>query len=151
MTAIHRARRPILALAVALVLFAGVQFRNTVIRALDGGLGVSCMSDAKQLVVAAQLYAQDNDGTLPPCSSATEFQAALLTYAKNPRQYNCCATGVPFQANPRLSRLKMSKVQTPELVWLVRETVPHDDQTYAVAFADGNAKRLKALPRHSVE
>ena len=43
----------------------------------------SCQSSLKQLALAAQMYASDNDGELPPPTGKTDFFAVMHDYTKN--------------------------------------------------------------------
>ncbi len=110
--------------------------------------GEVCTSTAKPLVLALMMYAQDFDDTLPLCTTTAEFQHVTSAYIKLSSAYSCPRTNERYQFNPRLKGVNIKALRAPGSVWMIREPIPHKDQSHFVAFVDGSHKRLKVLPRH---
>ena len=109
---------------------------------------VACLTNMKQLGVAAMQYAQDHNETLPP---AENWESALKPYLKTPLQCPSVKLGTSYAMNQALSKKKLEALENPADVVLFFES----DNGTTVAqkrhgasphftFADGHAKHVSA-------
>jgi len=126
--------------------------------AKDKALASACLSNMKQLCLAAMMYAQDWDEALP----GEEWAEQLQPYLKNLEIYKC--PGAPereraFALNEALAGAKMGDVKRPAETVLFFESNLPDDIPFGgadgvllesrhrgmitVGFVDGHAKLMK--------
>lgn len=132
--------------------------------------GIVCLSHAKQMGMAALLYAKDHDEVLPPEKSAwidqlepyTKSDSSIEVTAptKRPTVYQCpsVTSGPGYAMSSKVAGAKLIKLKEPYTVRLIFDSdVPgrnafaapeavayrHADQRGSIVFADGHAKSLR--------
>jgi prepilin-type processing-associated H-X9-DG protein len=127
-------------------------------QAKDKALASSCLSNMKQLVLGALMYAQDWDEVLP----GEEWAEQLQPYLKNPEIYKCPAAPdkeYGYALNEALAGAKLADIKRPAEVVLFFEsglpddvpfggpdgllTEPHHAGMVTVGFVDGHTKLMK--------
>ncbi|MBM3471894.1 MAG: hypothetical protein FJX75_01310 [Armatimonadetes bacterium] len=127
-------------------------------QAKDKALASSCLSNMKQLVLGALMYAQDWDQMLP----GEQWPEQLQPYLKNLQIYQC--PGAPdkeraYALNEALAGAKMGDIKRPAEIALFFESDLPDDVPFGgpdgvlmeprhggmltVGFVDGHAKLMK--------
>jgi len=108
-------------------------------------LSGTVISSLRQLALAAQMYAQDNDGQYPPLDTQAEMQAALLPYLGGAGEmFIDPMAGEPFQPNVWLSKKMEKDVANPAAMVVLYQQQPNPDGTIGVGFADGRARFIDA-------
>lgn len=92
-------------------------------------------SNLKQLATALQMYAQDNDETLPKIKTAEDIAAALDVSSRILRQP---ASNQPYLPNPALAGLALGDIADPGETPVFYEPTPAEDGSRSVAFLDGH-------------
>ena len=108
---------------------------------VDSHIGIdrfNTQSRAKQVAMALELYAQDNDGKLPLAKTPTEKIDRFLRDPGIKASLN--PNGGTLTFNSKLAGLKLDDL--PRDVILVSETNLWPDSTLIVAYADGHTKSL---------
>jgi hypothetical protein len=135
--------------AAALLLVAGTMIALPLVRAQQSGQpdnNTRCLSNAKQVALAALMYAQDYDERLPPMKSAAQTQNLLNPYLKNKTLFTCPATQKPYVFNTRLSGMNTAKIAKPASTPLFCDAQAHGDGKWTVAYTDGHVKRETTRP-----
>lgn len=104
----------------------------------------SSESNVKQIALAALMYAQDYDETLPPMANADEVKEALLPYVKNGQIFLQPDADEAYVPNAFLSGKKISDIDNPEEMILFYEASPGEDGSRGAAFLDGHTAHLDA-------
>ena len=102
------------------------------------------LSNLKQISLAAMMYCQDYDETLPPTKSADRLRTVLAPYLKNNEIWTSPVTGKRYAANPWLSGMSLASIESPADTVMLYEAVAYRDGARAVAFVDGHVKKLSA-------
>jgi len=97
----------------------------------------ACVARLTKLKAAADKYAGAHGGKLPPMPSAKAVQAALGTYAKDPKLTVCPITGQAYSFNPTLGGKVARQVKNPGAVRAAWDAKPHPDRTRCVLSAAG--------------
>ncbi len=97
----------------------------------------------RQLSFAIQMYCADYDDTLPPMTSATRLQGALLPYLKTNLTWYDPTTSSQFQFNKSLSYKKRDQIRNPATMVVFYQPFP-DPATKKrwVLFLDGSVKQV---------
>lgn len=130
-------------------------------RAREHARTAECMSNMKQLVIAAVLYSRDHAGKLP---TKTQWQAQLKDYLKVPISEMQCPCGNSIYAfNKNFSGVVLDGIRNPSDKVLffeanpdlldasgsrVNATLPHDELGM-FAFADGHVEELCDVPEQA--
>src|SRR5437879_2050248 len=83
----------------ALLLVAGTLIALPLVRAQPPGQSdnnARCLSNAKQIALAALMYSQDYDDRFPPMKNTAQTQNLLNPYIKNKSLFTCPATQKPY-------------------------------------------------------
>jgi prepilin-type processing-associated H-X9-DG protein len=130
-------------------------------QARDKARQVSCLSNCKQMGLAAMMYMQDYDETLPPKNA--KWTELYTPYIKNPDVYRCPAVrSAPYgyAMNPEPLGQKLEKIKDPAAIKLLYDSDVTGPDTLAapeaiayrhggsekignVAYLDGHAKSVK--------
>ena len=103
------------------------------------------LSTLRQLALAFQMYAQDNDGQYPPFTTPDEMKAALLPYLGGAEwMFIDPVAETPFQPNLWLSRKHEKVVVNPTKMVVIFQEAAGADGLRGVAFADGHAEFVDA-------
>lgn len=102
------------------------------------------ISNLKQISLAAMMYCQDYDETLPPTKSAERLRSVLAPYLKNNEIWTSPVTGKVYAANPWLSGKSLASIESPAETVMLFEAAPYRDGARAVAYVDGHVKKLSA-------
>jgi prepilin-type processing-associated H-X9-DG protein len=103
---------------------------------------VECVRNARNLVIATVMYAQDYDGTLPPMGSGAQWEAAIYDYAGHSRSvFSCPATYLPYAPNTALGGTLLSAYFQPAAVPVLRDPLPHRDGKSTTGYLDGHVER----------
>ena len=111
----------------------------------------TCLSNLKQIGLAFHMYAQANDGLLPPAESWPE---ALQPYLKREDIYTCPTTGEQYIFDEALGGQTLGAITNPDQVPLAWDaprgrdptTGPHAGKFFVV-YADGHASGTDQLPQ----
>ena len=104
-----------------------------------------CLSNLMQLGLTIQLYAEDNEGKLPPVSS---WREALLPYANyDEHRLVCPTTKKPYVFNDALASRNINQITDPGKVPVAWDALIHDKHGplhpgLHVLFLDGHAQWL---------
>jgi prepilin-type processing-associated H-X9-DG protein len=119
-------------------------------RARDAARATSCLSNMKQICLAAMMLAQDYDEKFKIKPDA--YKKGLMPYTKNEAIFKCPAdtgSGSSYAFNSNLAGVSMAKIQAPAETVLIYEgkngklDFRHDGKA-SVGFADGHAKLINA-------
>lgn len=128
---------------------------GTLLKAREKAQQEACLSNLKQLGLAAMMYVQDHEEQFP---AADDWSAALRPYILNEQLLRCpgdegAPGGLSYFFNSQLSKLRFDQVQHPADIILMAEgqggsggperlTGRHFGKVNCV-FADGHAKLMK--------
>lgn len=112
---------------------------------IQGDPKLLSISNAHALANGVFQYAQDNDETLPPTSTQTAFQTALLPYVQNSRLFIDPLNGKPFLPNPALSQVSLASISDPYTTVLLQSQMPYRNGIPTIAYMDGHVTPAQAL------
>lgn len=119
-------------------------------KARDAARAVSCLSNVKQIGLAAMMFLQDYDEVFK--LKAESYKKSLMPYIKNETIFKCpsdTSGGPSYSFNANLAGINIAKVKAPAETVLIYEgkggqlNFRHDGKA-AVGFADGHAKLMNA-------
>lgn len=97
------------------------------------------LSNLKQIGLAIQLYAQDNDARLPPMPTTAALHRALQKYGQD-KIWQVEELNFPYAVNPSLSLRPLSAYPSPDKTVAIWDTRIFADKYRAVGYLDGHAK-----------
>ncbi len=106
----------------------------------------SCLSNLKQVTVAALIYQSDYDDRMP---QTTAYKLLLMPYTKNASVFYCPDTGTMFGMNDKLVKVDSKKIKDPvNTVYFFDakgKTISyvHSGQAH-VSFTDGHVKTVSS-------
>jgi len=100
------------------------------------------LSNLKQMSLGMLQYVQDNDENMPPMKDAATVKNAIYPYVKSDQIFLQPDTKRPYQPNSSLSGRSLATFKDPATMVTFYEDAPDQDNTRAVAFLDGHAKRI---------
>ena len=133
-------------------IIVGALFAPLVIKAIHdykarpGAWKAVCTSNQKQIAIAAQMFAQENESVLP--TAEKELWAAVIS---NEKILRClyAKDKIGYGYNSRLLGKKMSDFKEPELIILTADTTEFDDHLLkSAADFDFRHKNSSCLVSH---
>ncbi len=124
--------------------------------ARNKALATSCLSNIRQIALAAMIYLQDYDGKFS--LKATSYKKSLFPYIKNEPIFQCPSDKsgqISYSFNANLAGRKVARLASPAKTVMLYEgkdgklTFRHDGSA-CVAFADGHAKLVTAAEAKSL-
>jgi prepilin-type processing-associated H-X9-DG protein len=100
------------------------------------------LSNLRQVMLAALMYAADHKETLPPMESAAEIEKALTPYVKSKELLVSPVDREPYRANVLLSGKKLADIENPAEMIVFYEATPAADGRRGAAFLDGHVRLL---------
>jgi prepilin-type processing-associated H-X9-DG protein len=117
----------------------------------------ACQSNVKQLSLACQQYAYDNDSTLP---DAATWQQDIRPYLPSSFTWDCPSSHrgkQSYEFNPELSGRSLAEIADPATTPMVYESEgyqtgsgPHSGG-WNTGFADGHVKWMRQSPRSQLQ
>ena len=118
--------------------------------ARDAARSTACLSNMKQICLAALIFIQDADERFS--LKAASYKKSLMPYTKNEAIFKCPSDvggGSSYSFNSNLAGIRQAKIKAPAETVMIYEgkngqlDFRHDGRA-AVSFADGHAKLLNA-------
>lgn len=104
--------------------------------------GEAAAGNLKELALALQMYAADND-VLPDMSSPEAVRTALADYVTDEGVFTDPDTGGPYAVNASLSGKPISGIRNLAETVAFYQTQAGEDGKRGVAFVDGHAERVR--------
>ena len=95
-----------------------------------------------KLAVAVQMYASDNDETLPPTADMDGFRKAIGEYVDSPDVFVDPDSGEPYALNPTVSGKRVREIEDPKNTIVIYQPKPGKDGRRGVALLEGSTRRL---------
>jgi hypothetical protein len=111
------------------------------IPASEKALQTRSLSNLRQLALATQMYAQDNEEMLPTWKTPDDLKAELNIADKIWTQP---LSNLPYQPNPLVAGKALGDFADPEDVILFYEQTPYADGGRCAAFLDGHVQYMSA-------
>jgi type II secretory pathway pseudopilin PulG len=111
---------------------------STADRVRDNARQRSSVNNLKQIGLALEQYAQDNDEMLPPMETPEQFKVALYPYVKSDPVFVQTGKNVPYSVNSALSH--KSLIDLPLQTEVAEESVAGYDHKIARLYVDGTVR-----------
>jgi len=129
------------AMGLILPMMAAVMF-PVFAKAREAARTTACLSNVKQLGLAMQMYASENDDHLPPSASWTEAASPYIKSARGLWRCPSAHTQEPCYAmNWKLNKADINTLPRPQDTVMIFESVPGRNQV-------GGIELLPSPPRH---
>lgn len=107
----------------------------------------SCVRNIKSIVGAVCMYGWDY-GTVPPTTSYSAFEQALLPFTHTLSVFTCPDTGLPYLLNTSISGAKLTSSTDWSQVPIVADATINNDGTANTGYVDGHwSVKASYIPR----
>lgn len=113
-------------------------------KAREKARATTSISNLRQLAIALQMYAQDNNDKLPVMKTTADMKKYLTAYLGSDQQFVSPRTGEAYLPNPGISGKALGAIDHPDTMIAFYENTPGPDGTRAVAFLDGHVELVPA-------
>lgn len=104
--------------------------------------GSDSVSNLRDLIVSLLMYAAGNDDTLPMLDNPAMVKQALSPFVTSKMSFLDPATKKPYMINSILTEHKIAHIKFPMYMAVFYEEKPDAGGLRAVAFLDGNVRRV---------